>query len=293
MFRGKNLRKVIVIAGCLMFAGCLILSVEKFVTAEEAKTKKTDWKVSQKSLFFNQERQTALMQELPDWDIQTMIWPPKSELETCLAVATEVQKHECLVWLKRFIKKELVPADINEHLLPLKEWAKLDKNWKKNGKEDVFMTKYQIGDYLIHIVDAGWRTIVTVTKTDTTPSMPKEAHVDFVSKIIALFCRKQPTKIELAAKQGSIVTEGGILGLPATFITDGKFVRFEMTKLLKGPRAFPPLYRFSPLIEYPRLQLKGQPAFCFCYIINAKGKNSTSLSIRAKHLWSGSVIERL
>jgi len=243
MFRSENLRKVIAIAGCLVFAGCSILTVEKSTTVEEARPKRVNWKVSQKSLFFNQERQTALMQELSDWVTQTMIWPPKSEVETFLAAATEAQKHKCMLWLKRFIKEEWIPSDIDEHLLPLKGWAKVNRNWKKNGKEDGFLTKYQMGDYLIQIVDTGTNTIITVTKTDTTPPLPKKAHVDFVSKMTTLFFPKQPIKIK-GVKHGSIVTKGGISGPSAYFITDGKFVSFKMTK--RELKTFAPPYRFSP-----------------------------------------------
>jgi hypothetical protein len=215
----------------------------------EAMKKATDWNSPSLSFFFSEQSKTELMGILPAWEVQSMTWPTESEIKSCRGIATEIQKKECENKIKEYLKDEWVPTEITSYLLPLRKWTKSSLGRKDERKADVFLCRYCIGNYLIQIMDGNWAMIITIKEMADTPPLKKDDHKNFVSNIFRTFFKGELTEMPLARQQPQNITEGGIrsgkTGL--TFITDGKFTKFEAKKILSGPRMFPDSYepRFS------------------------------------------------
>ena len=243
-----------------------VLAIIVFAGAEtlkaEAKKKPTDWNSPSLSFFYNEQSIDELTKSLPSsewdiqWDIQPMLWPTEEEIGNCRGTATESQKKECVKGIKEYIKDEWVPDELASYLLPLKKWAKPSISWKDERKADVFLCRYCAGNYLIQIMDGNWAMIVTVKEITNIPPLKKDDHKDFVSKIFRAFWKGDLLKMRLAEHQAENITRGGInFGERwVTFVTDGKFVKFEIKKRLPGPRAFPDPY--EPIFASPEKSLK-------------------------------------
>jgi len=237
----------------------LALAIIVFVGVErvKAETKKraTDWNSPSLSFFYNEQSRDDLTRSLPSvewdiqWDILPMIWPTKEEIENCCGVATKQQKEECVNEIREYLKDEWIPSELASCLLPLRKWAKPSISWKDERKADVFLCRYCADNYLIQIMDGNWAIIITIKDITNTPPLKKADHKDFVSKIFKSFWKSQMLNMRLAEQQSENITRGGVnIGERwTTFVTDGKFVKFETKKRLSGPRAFPDPYepRFS------------------------------------------------
>ena len=221
--------------------------------AVKAETKKevTDWNSPSLSFFCNEQSKADLMNLLPEWDIQPMTWPTEEEIENCRGTATEAQKKECVKGIKEYLKDEWIPDEITSHLLPLRKWAKVSEDWKEKGKADVFLCRYCIDNYLIQIMDGNWTIIITIKEISDTPPLKKPDQKDFVSKISKTFWKGGPLEMPLAQQQPKNMTKGGVRfgKMGWNFITDGKLIKYELTKMFPGYIAggFPDPYqpRFS------------------------------------------------
>jgi hypothetical protein len=214
----------------------------------------------------------------PSWRIKQMIWPSATEIRVASFEVDSKLKSSCMGWLKKFIKSEYLPEDLNKHLVAMKNWGLITKESEQKRLCDVFVVRFKKGSYVVHIQESLCNVVISVSdetlardaKTDKKESamgtavlflsdklMPdpnsEDVHVfeftDKENKITRISwlvkdiigTRKDGTKytdLEKAWEIGTTYVEGE---------TDGRFVKFEIWKETKGKRAFPDPYleRFS------------------------------------------------
>ena len=225
-----------------------VLAVGQIVKAE-TKKKATNWNSSSLSFFYNEQSKADLIKSLPEWNVQPMIWPTEEEITNCRGVATENQKEECVKEIRNYFKDEWIPDEIASYLLPLRKWAKPSISYSDERKADVFLCRYCMDNYMIQIMDGNWAIIITIKDITDAPPFKKDDHQNFVSNIVRTFLRGELLETQLAKQQLPNITKGGIrVGKTGwLFVTDGKFIKFEMKKRPLGPRSFPDPYepRFS------------------------------------------------
>jgi len=209
-----------------------VVFAEVKMAKAEATNKATEWNSPSLSFFANQQSKAELMSLLPEWDIQPMTWPSEEETGNYRGAATKQQKDQCLKEIKEYLKNEWVPEETEAHLLPLKKWAIVDGNWKEKGKADVFLCRYRINNYLIQITDGNWAIVITIKEITDTPPLKKDDHKKLVSKIFKTFWKGELSEMPLAQQQPPNITRGGLRSNKEvmSFITDGKFVTFNITK---------------------------------------------------------------
>ena len=230
----------------VVFAIGVFVCLEGRIVQAEAEKEVTHWNSASLSFFYNEQSEAALTEFLSEWEIQPMLWPTKKEIESCLGVATEDQKKDFMKWIRRLLKDEWVPDEITDYLLPLRKWAKESKTWKEDGKNDAFLCRYAIDNYLIHIVQSAWYLTITVREMNDTPPVEKVDHIDFARQTFLRFWQGNVSQLDLAQQQSQNITKGSMLfGKEGVlFMTDGKVVKFRLTKFLSGKALFAPPYRF-------------------------------------------------
>jgi hypothetical protein len=197
--------------------------------------------------------------------------PPASEVESCLE------------WIRQVVNPAVVPADLTGHLLALQGWPQRDG-------ADVFVTWYQAGSRLVYLVEGNWDLTVFTTLLNEEALAPVEEHLGFALRtaeaVLAAGMLPHPADDPARARR---LPESGLPGVTAgcwrpaiidlrkddegrffivsgttmtmrvpdavKFVTDGKFVRFQLRKMFGRPSWFP---RFD-VPPYVSTYVKPQP----------------------------------
>jgi len=211
---------------------------------------------------------------VPQWAVQQLEWLEPDEVYKYGGRANPQQVSNFIEWTMRILKPTFIPEDLLVHLIPLRNWAVLYRDWIDHGGSDTFIVKYKIQDMVIQISETANYFIVSARDLTQGKRIYSE-HVPFVKEMAdRLFTAEvRPFSIEEISKSDEPETEELTVGFwsargelekkeeaavqdseeaefvsdSVKFCTDGQFVIFQIFKYVwSGQRANPFDPRFSP-----------------------------------------------
>ncbi len=191
-----------------------------------------------------------LKMKSPQWIVQQLEWPTDRETADKIGKATEFQKENFINWIKNILKREYIPNDLMNNVLPMADWAILFMDWKQKGGIDSFLVKYLIDGELIQITETPNFVIIVLRDTKDNNTVSPGKHRDYVIKFAERFLineivPKSKRDLRLTLSKDEKITEGfWDPGIRATekhitkydafdnikFCTDGNFVGFAIAK---------------------------------------------------------------
>ena len=174
-------------------------------------------------------------------------------------------------WLAKFIKKEQVPRNLDKHLIAMKDWGLIRKESEQKRLCDVFVARYKKTHYVVHIQESPYNVIVAVAderlasyarsdykdmiietaksilNEQLEPDINSDFHLfklDDLKIRRAVWLTKDVSTTDKDGKKCANITKAvknGAISVEAE--TDGRFVKFEIVKCVKGPRAYPEPYK--------------------------------------------------
>ena len=178
--------------------------------------------------------------------------------------------------LRKFMKKGLLPTDLDKHLVAMKSWGLIRKESEQKRLCDVFITRFKKAPYVIHIQESPYNVVIAIADE----RLVQDARADHENLLIEtatsilneeLKPNLQPGDFHISeiVREGHKITkitwtlesiivdrkENGTLRISlvkASEIgtrhvvaeTDGRFIKFEIVKYVFGPRAY-----LDPYIE--------------------------------------------
>jgi len=262
-----------------VFAAHSMCSVTPGTPEEQA----TKWNEKATSVVLAKEAMAKLGEPFPAWKIKQATWPSVTELSSASVTVDDEIRTSCVRWLRKFLKEEQLPADIDKHLVPMKNWGVFRKASEQKQLCDVFLVRFtkRQGPYVIHIQESSFNVVISIADERIVKKKPKAGHKDLVLQTAAGVLHKDlvpdPAK-DLFQRKPKATRDGGtISGLiwcPPSAVgkdkkgrksisthvtakigtfqieadTDGRFVRFDIKKAGGGPRLVrdPYVQRFSP-----------------------------------------------
>ena len=116
----------------------------------------------------------------PQWAVQQLEFPQDEEIEKYCGRASPEQISEFEQWIARAIKQRFIPSDITRHLIPLRNWAILYRDWIDHGGSDTFVVQYHAGSYTVRISETPNYILVAIRDLDQGGRKSKEEHIQFV-----------------------------------------------------------------------------------------------------------------
>lgn len=253
---------------------CIVLTLIvccDFVQANE--TTPIQWNQMVQSQVLNRTELEKLGTTFSDWQVKQLTWPSVSEINNKKVETDPNLTTQCMEWLSKFVRKEKLPVDLAEKLIPMKGWGVVRKASEQRRLCDVFIARYRKGDEVIQIQESSSNVVITISQEQYAES-PVSDHTKFVKDIAQDILEDQLrpniskeffyvskideegkiTKISWTLeKVGKVDSEGrkrvslkeawkiGTIGVEAE--TDGRFVKFEIVKCVEGPRSAPDPYR--------------------------------------------------
>lgn len=150
----------------------------------------------------------------PQWAVQQLEWVKPDEIEKYKGRATDEQVGECVKWILQTIRSSLIPQDISEHLIPLRNWSIFYRDWIDHGGSDTFIVKYKIGSLVIRISETPNYILVAVRDLNQKEKFAKEEHITFVVNMASevLAPELQPKSVDAISiinkTNSGIATEG-------------------------------------------------------------------------------------
>lgn len=254
------------------------------ITAEISKEQTTKWNEEAVNAALDKETLAKLGEAFPAWKIKQITWPSVTELSSASVTVDDEIRTSCVRWLRKFLKEEQLPADIDKHLVPMKNWGVFRKASEQKQLCDVFLVRFTKGQgpYVIHIQESSFNVVIGIADKRIVKKKPKAGHKDLVLQTAAgvlhkdlvpdpakdLFQRKpkaardggtisgliwRPPSVVGKDKEGRGFVKTDVAAKIGTFEiyadTDGAFVRFHIVKSVSGgPRLVrdPYVQRFSP-----------------------------------------------
>jgi len=137
-FRFDLLAVFIVLVMCLL---CVQATAEKGIK----------WNEDANSIVLNTRELAKFVEAFPPWKIKQITFPSDEEISSKAVKVDEELKVYCIEWIKKFIKAEQLPIDINKHLVPMKNWGLITKESEQKRLCDVFVVRFKKDYYVIHI----------------------------------------------------------------------------------------------------------------------------------------------
>jgi hypothetical protein len=227
----------------------------------------------------NRDELAKLGRVLPGWKIKQCTWPGGKEISAKRVKVDERLKLSCMGWLRKFMDSEQLPEDFARHLIAMKNWGLIRKESEQKRLCDVFVARFKKDHYVVHIQESPYNVVIAVA--DERPANAGAPdHKNLVVRIGGIFLnevlrpnpksenlhvsqreadgRKMSKVVWLIDPVATTDEKGRTCGNPlkareigASVVraeTDGKFVRFDITKRIKGARGHPDPYleRFKP-----------------------------------------------
>ncbi|MCD6384251.1 hypothetical protein J7M23_00595 [Candidatus Sumerlaeota bacterium] len=197
----------------------------------------------------------------PQWAVQQLDWVKPDEVDKYKGRASSEQVAECMKWILQTIRSSLIPQDLSEHLIPLRNWSIFYRDWIDHGGSDTFVVKYKLGSLVIRISETANYILVAVRDLKQQQNYPKEEHISFVLNMASevLTPALQPesadavsisneTKTGIATEgfwaasmtahtnqpdtQGKQKSSQGVISDGVKFFTNGRFVIFQVLKYI-------------------------------------------------------------
>lgn len=248
-------------------------------TPEEQETK---WNEKAASVALDKETLAKLGDPFPEWKIKQATWPSVTELSSASVTVDDEIRISCIRWLRKFLKEENLPADIDKHLVAMKNWGVFTKASEQKRLCDVFIVRFTKGPYVIHIQESPFNVVISIADGRIVKKKPKADHKDLILQTAAEVMNKDilpdPAKglyerKTKAARDGGTIS--GLVWRPPSVVgkdkegrgfiktdvaskigtfeiyadTDGAFIRFDIVKSAGvGPMLVrdPYVQRFSP-----------------------------------------------
>jgi hypothetical protein len=212
------------------------------------------------------------------WKVRSMVWPSDTEISAASVSCSTAIKAEAAGWIRRFVRREYTPADLEAHMIAMRAWGRLfDKESEKLA--DVFIVRYRTGSSVIHIQESPYDVVVSIADDESDgkprPVAERRAFVletavkvldpnlltdgksgfyearrgaDSGTSVTSAFQWSPPSITGMDAKGQKIrdtLTASRIGAFSIKAETDGRFVRFDISK---SPEAGPRLYR-DPYVQ--------------------------------------------
>lgn len=239
----------------------------------------TKWNRDANSTILERQELEKLGKGFPAWKISQATWPSAQELTSNSVTVDEKLKNSCLWWLRKFMTKAYLPPELSKNIVAMKEWGLVEKQADQKRLCDVFITRFTKGRHVIHIQESPSNVVITIAGENSPRNGKgdrKELVVSMATGALNPNLRPKPNSDEFRVHRGTDIAprmsrmswyadsvirtdhEGKkLLSLAkaskigtkrVTAETDGRFVRFEIVKCIKGPRAAPDPYveRFKP-----------------------------------------------
>jgi hypothetical protein len=121
-----------------------------------------------------------------------MAWPSADELSASAASVAPALKEEAHNWLKKFIRPEYLPADIEDHMVAMKAWGRVGRSSEEERPDrrcDVFLVRYRVGDHVIQIQESPYNVIMTVSDERLAES-PRQDRRQLVEEVVGAVLNK-------------------------------------------------------------------------------------------------------
>ena len=266
---------------------CILIVVAIFdvllmcsVIAVTSKEQTTKWNEKATHPALDKETLAKLGEAFPAWKIKQITWPSVTEISSASTTVDDEVRTSCIRWIKKFLKEEQLPSDIDKHLVAMKNWGVFTKASEQKRLCDVFLVRFTKDPYVIHIQESSYNVVIGIADKRIVKKKPKAGHKDLVLQTAAavlhknlvpdpakdLFQRKpkatddggtisgltwQPPSVVYRDKKGRRVVKTDVAAKIGTFEiyadTDGAFVRFDIIKFVRGPVSTydPYIQRFS------------------------------------------------
>ncbi|MHC4529652.1 MAG: hypothetical protein ACYTEX_25375 [Planctomycetota bacterium] len=260
-------------------AAVVLLAIGASAGCEAAESPLIRWGKDAQSAILDPNELGEIRGIFPDWKISQSVWPSDKEIGSNSVEASAKHKRSCVHWLRRFVKKEYLPADLEQHLVAMNDWGLYRKRSEQRRLCDVFLARFAKNSRVVHIQESSYNVVIAVCdggrgngseidqralvlstaelilrdELNPDPNSKKVYSAEKVSqgRKISQFSW-QPPSISVMGADGKTATsvrrgwEIGTRRIEAD--TDGRFVRFDIVKCVKGAAVFadPYVERFKP-----------------------------------------------
>jgi len=264
----QNIFRLISSIGILVFGITVI---------EATETPSIQWNEIAKSKIMDNNELAKLGAAFPTWKIKQVTWPSASEINTNKVTADPNLTVQCMEWLSKFIKKEQLPTGLDKQLVAMKKWGLIREESRQKRLCDVFIARFKKAPYVIHVQESPCNVVIAVVDEQLLND-PRIDHKDLVIKIatsvLSEALKPDPNSENLhvfefvrdnqkisrilwlvesvvTLKNGqTLINDANACKIGTSQVeaeTDGKFVKFDIPKVVKGSRATPDPYveRFS------------------------------------------------
>jgi len=272
-FRRQGIDLIVMVSGgkpswplCEQTIAGVRAALDPLERLEERRTEETEgipWNDDAQAEVLTPSGLARLRRRFPAWKVQQITWPSEDEIRSHAGVASQYDTDSCVEWLAMFLNDDYLPAALKEHLVPMRQWGLVHGDQADQGGRlcDVFIVRFEKTRYVIHIQDSPSNVVIAV-EDKTRREKPAPDHEAFVIRTAKASLREPllpgyPAPIvrgraitTVSWNPPSVVTSVGpgyrrtISSLRTREVgtalviadTDGRFVRFQMTKDFGGPR---------------------------------------------------------
>ena len=262
----------------LGFPAIMVICIACIPYAQAATSQNIRWGQDVNSLVLNKTELTKPDGALPGWKIKQMTWPSVAEIESKSAKIDNKLKVSCGEWLQKFMKREYLPADLDKHLVAMKNWGLIRKQSEQKRLCDVFIVRFKKDSYVVHIQESPYNMVIAVADeriAKNSRSDHKQLVIETATTILNGTLKPDPNSenfhehvyevgpdrhkissvtwgidsliiIDSTGRRTLNLAKAGEIGTTHVDAeTDGRFVRFEITKC---PGAVKAAF-FDPYVE--------------------------------------------
>jgi len=247
----------------LGFPAIMAICVACILYAQAATSQTIRWGQDINSLVLNKTELTKPAGALPGWKIKQMTWPYVTEIASKSVKVDNKLKACCSEWLQKFMKRGYLPADLDKHLVAMKNWGLIRKQAEQKRLCDVFIVRFKKDFYVVHMQESLYNMVIAVAderlaknsrsdhkqlviETATTilngtlkPDPNSENFHEYVSEVgsdrhkissVTWGIDSLITMDSTGRRTLNLAKAGEIGTTHVDAETDGRFVRFEITK---------------------------------------------------------------
>jgi hypothetical protein len=148
----------------------------------------------------NEIEKSKLIMHAPQWSVQLLEFPSNKTIDAYSGKASPGAVSEAALWLDRILKQQYLPKDVSAHLLALKNYAVLYRDWIDHGGSDAFLVKYQADSIVFQILETPNYVLIACKDLSQRNAEPVSAHVNF-----ALGMAKRVLENDLVARSADSV----------------------------------------------------------------------------------------
>jgi hypothetical protein len=225
------------------------------------------WNTNARSAILNKDALTSQAVLLP-WKIAQMTWPPESEITACSVRAPAEAQAAGMGWIRRFVRQEFLPADLESHLVAMKDWGLIRERTQQKRCCDVFIARFNKGPLVAHIQESPYNVVICVADerlSNAAAANQKGFVLEMAKQLLSEGLQPASQSDVSAYGDPSVGEKTAKFSWPTTSVrttdsngkrcisyvqaqkngaiharaeTDGRFIRFEIIKYAGGPAIF-------------------------------------------------------